>query len=252
MTRSPAPVRAPDLLELETLVACANAGSLAAAGEQLGISRPAVAKRIGNLEALAGGALLERSARGVRLTGAGATLLSGARRLLEERDVIVGVLREIRGVGPSPISGLRALLGGEQSAAHTSQLPELRLADTERVLELILRASATGVVIADPETAVVYEVNDAFCRFAGRSREQLLDRPATDYPEWFTAHDVEQRSSERRGLVLAEAVAVRMDRPDGSVRVGEATAYLVELAGRRLLVATIDDLTDRVATSGMR
>jgi len=240
-----APIRPPELGELETLVACANTGSLTAAGEQLGISRPAVAKRVKNLEALSGQPLLDRGARGVRLTDAGATLLAGARCLLEERDMLVGVLREIRGAGPSPIAGLRALMGGEQATAHAAQLPELRLADTERVLELIMRASSTGVVITDPETAVVHEVNDAFCRFTGRSREELLDRPATDFPEWFTSHDREQVIEQVRRDGRAEGVIVRMPRPDGSVRAGELTVHFIALAGRRLLLTTIDDVGDR-------
>jgi LysR family glycine cleavage system transcriptional activator len=55
-----APVRSPDLAELDTLVVCAVEGSLAATAARLGISRPAVAKRIKNLEALVGRPLLHR------------------------------------------------------------------------------------------------------------------------------------------------------------------------------------------------
>src|SRR6202142_1155721 len=101
-----APVRAPDLAELETLVVCTIEGSLARPAARLGISRPAVAKRIGNLEALAGRPLLDRNGRGVRLTDAGANLLAGSRSILHERDLLMSLLRDIRADGPPPIDGL--------------------------------------------------------------------------------------------------------------------------------------------------
>lgn len=63
-------------------MACAAEGTLVAAAARIGISRPAVAKRVANLEALAGRPLLHRGGRGVRLTDAGATLLAAARQML--------------------------------------------------------------------------------------------------------------------------------------------------------------------------
>jgi PAS domain S-box-containing protein len=237
------PLRAPDLAELETLVACAAEGSLVAAAARLGISRPAVSKRIGNLEALAGGALLHRGGRGVRLTDAGATLLAGARRVLDERDVLLGLLTEIRGQGPSPIAGLRDLLGHSPATSRAAQQPEARLAETERMLELVLRASGTAVVISDPETAVIHEVNDAFCRFTGRSREELLSAPASE--SWYDTDERDGVLEEVRRSGVAERVVVRIQRPDGTVRIGETTAHFVLLAGNRQLLSTVDDITEQ-------
>jgi PAS domain S-box-containing protein len=238
------PLRAPDLVELETLVACAAEGSLVAAAEQLGISRPAVAKRIGNLEALAGRPLLHRGGRGVRLTDPGAILLAGARRVLDERDVLLGLLTEIRGDGPSPIAGLRELLGHSPANSRAAQQPEARLAETERMLELVLRASGTAVVISDPDTAVIHEVNDAFCRFTGRSRDELLtQQPATE--TWYDTSEREGVLEEVRRSGIADRVVVRIKRPDGSVRIGETTAHFVVLAGSRQLLSTVDDITEQ-------
>jgi PAS domain S-box-containing protein len=244
MTSSNRPIRAPDLIELETLVACAAEGSLGGAGARLGISRPAVAKRIKNLEAIAGQSLLHRGARGVRLTDAGATLLAGARRLLHERDRLVGVLGEMRGEGPSAIAGLRQLLGHAPDAARAAQQSEARLAETERVLERVLRASATGVAISDPETAIIHEANDAFCRFVGRTRAEVIGRPATDTGAWYD-------DAERPGLVAQlrregtlDRVFVRVKRPDGTVRAGETSVSFISLAGTTQMLSTIDDVTE--------
>jgi PAS domain S-box-containing protein len=238
-------VRAPDLAELETLVICAAEGSMVGAAARLGISRPAVAKRIRNLEALAGRPLLHRGARGVRLTDAGATLQASARRMLAERDVLANVLLEIRGDGPSAIAGLRELLGYSPAASRAAQLPEARLAETERVLELVLQASATGVVISDPVTAVVHEVNDAFCRFAGRSRAELLSQPATVLDPRFESGDRSDIIEEVRRAGVVERVVFQVQRPDGTMRIGETTTRFIALAGTQQLLSTVDDVTEQ-------
>jgi PAS domain S-box-containing protein len=240
-----APVRSPELSELETLVVCAAEGSMVAAAAKLGISRPAVAKRIRNLEALTGQPLLHRGGRGVRLTDAGATLLAGARRMLDERDVLLSLLNEIRGAGPSPIAGLRELLGHAPEASRAAQQPEARLAETERVLEFVLRASATGVVISNPDTAAVYEANEAFCRFTGRSHAELLSELATEGGSWYDLSDRERMINEIRRTGAAERFVVRARWHDGTVRVGEASAQFIALAGTRQMLTTVDDITEQ-------
>jgi PAS domain S-box-containing protein len=239
-TASTGPVRAPDLAELETLVVCAAEGSLVAAGARLGISRPAVAKRIGNLEALAGQPLLHRGRRGVQLTDAGATLLAGARRMLDERDALLGLLAEIRGEGDSPISGLRELLGHRPTASRAAERPEARLAETERMLELILRASATALVISDPDTSIVHEVNEAFCRLTGRPRAELVGRPATESFDATAGHGGLIEEVRRPGI---GRTVVRVKRPDGTVRIGETTTQPIVVAGAQQLLMTVDDVT---------
>jgi PAS domain S-box-containing protein len=237
------PVRAPDIAELETLVVCAAEGTLVATAARLGISRPAVAKRVRNLEAITGTPVLQRSGRGVRLTDAGATLLAGARRTLEERDLLMSLVAEIRGEGPSAIAGLRELLGHSPQASRAAQQPEARLVETERVLELVLRSSATGVVISNPDTAVVYEVNDAFCRFTGRTRTELLSEVATEGGSWYDLSDRDRMIDQIRSSGAAERIVVRARHRDGTVRVGEATAHFIALAGTRQMLTTVDDVT---------
>ncbi|HEY2398500.1 MAG TPA: LysR family transcriptional regulator [Solirubrobacteraceae bacterium] len=240
--RDTAPVRAPDLAELETLVACAAEGSLVAAAARLGISRPAVAKRVANLEALAGRPLLHRGGRGVRLTGTGARVLAAARRLLAERDVLLRLLTEIRGEERSPIAGLRELLGHSPTISRAAQRPEARLAETERMLELILRSSDTAVVISDPDTSAIHEVNDAFCRFTGRSREELLRSSAIE--SWHQDREDVRAVDDRARRPGEKRVLVSVQRPDGSLRVGETRAHEVLLAGSRQLLSTVEDITE--------
>ena len=241
------PVRAPDLAELETLVACASEGTLAAAAERLGISRPAVAKRIANLEALADSKLLHRGARGVTLTDEGASLLSGARRLLQERDALVAALNELRMHGPSPIEGLRRLIGHGTPGGEAGRLAETRLAETERVLACLLRSTTNGVALTDPETAVMYEVNDAFCRFAGRSREELIGQVATEFTEIRGTRDRERLVDEVLRTGVVEDTPFVMRRPDGTLVHGRSTSYYIALGGERLMLAIIEDVTPEPA-----
>jgi PAS domain S-box-containing protein len=245
VSASTVPVRAPDLAEIETLVACTSEGSMVGAASRLGISRPAVAKRIRNLETLAGCALLHRGGRGVHLTDAGATLLAGARRMLEERDALLSLLTEMRRAEPSSISGLRDLLGRAGTTAQSAQRAETRLAETERVLDLILRTTTMGVVITDFETGVVHEANEAFCRFIGRTREELLAHGTIDYGDWLDSPERQAMLDTLQRDGVARDVTIPLPQSDGSVRFGEMSTYLITLAGARRVLGVVEDLTGK-------
>src|SRR5215208_4041894 len=70
------------LRQLQYLVAVIDEGSLARAAPALYVSQPTLSQQIRALEAEIGGPLLERLARGVRPTPAGAALLPAARAAL--------------------------------------------------------------------------------------------------------------------------------------------------------------------------
>ena len=239
------PVRPPDLDELETLVICAAAGTMVGAAAELRISRPAVAKRLRNLETLAGQPLLERTASGVQLTDAGARLQAGSRRILEERRVLAKLLQELRGEEISPIAGLRDLIGYSTDEARAAQQPQALVAETERVLEIVLSASATAVIISDPYTALVHEVNRAFCEFTGRKRHEIVGRTTADGGYWLELDDRNRLIDEVRRNGQADRITVRALRPDSTIRVGEATCRYITIAGTRQMLTTINDVTEQ-------
>ncbi|HET8951950.1 MAG TPA: LysR family transcriptional regulator [Solirubrobacteraceae bacterium] len=91
-------VRTPDINELRSLCVAADSGTLGRAALRLGISQPALTKRLQGLEQLAGQQLLERSPRGVSLTPAGrriyeeaGPLLAGAERV---EELLAGMRRQ--------------------------------------------------------------------------------------------------------------------------------------------------------------
>ena len=96
------PVRSPDIAELRAFCVAADLGSIGRAAISLGISQPALSKRLRTLEAIAGVELLERSRAGVKLTEAGRNLYPEARRLLDQADVITDLLGRFEG-GEHPL-----------------------------------------------------------------------------------------------------------------------------------------------------
>lgn len=86
-------------MDLRTLCAAAELGSLGRAAIRLHLSQPALSKRLHNLEALVGVELLERSPHGVKLTPAGRRLYEQARKLLHQADAIDEVISAVKRTG---------------------------------------------------------------------------------------------------------------------------------------------------------
>lgn len=90
-----------DLNAVQMLVAIVQAKSMTAGAERLGVPLPTISRRIRALERELNVELLERSARGVKLTEAGARLFEHASRgldlLQEGRDALVSEQAHIKG-----------------------------------------------------------------------------------------------------------------------------------------------------------
>ena len=78
-----------DTAELRSFAVLAEAGHFGRAAERLGISQPALTKRVQHLEAKVGGALFERGRRESRLTDAGRVLAGRVPTLLREAELAV-------------------------------------------------------------------------------------------------------------------------------------------------------------------
>jgi DNA-binding transcriptional LysR family regulator len=151
--------RPPDINELRTFCVAADSGSLGRAAIRLGVSQPALSKRLASLETLAGTQLLERSSKGVKLTPAGRRLYEEARNLLTQADKLEEVLVGLRRSGgpvrlaashsatEAIVSDLLGELGGEQP------LPvELATANSSVVRDLVADGRADlGVAASRPQ-----------------------------------------------------------------------------------------------------
>src|SRR3954462_715095 len=97
-----------DVRRLRVLREVAAQGSFSAAADALSFTQPAVARQIATLEAETGTALVERGARGIRLTAAGELLVEHAEVIL---DRLAAAEHERRGParphgGPPPVGAL--------------------------------------------------------------------------------------------------------------------------------------------------
>jgi len=88
------PVQPADLGFFSTLAAC---GSLSAAARELGISTPAVSKRLAQMEARLGVPLVNRTTRRMSLTPEGELYVASARRILCEIDDMAQLLGGAKG-----------------------------------------------------------------------------------------------------------------------------------------------------------
>ncbi len=136
-------------MQLRGLCLALELGSLGRAAEAMGISQPALSKRMRELESDAGVALLQRSPRGVRATPAGERVYREARALVSQAEAV----QEL-------IDGLR----GERTP--------IRLAASHTIAEFMLAAplSAYRERTGHPVTVELVSANSAVVRDLVRER----------------------------------------------------------------------------------
>src|SRR3712207_4355533 len=87
-----------DVRRLQVLRTVAEVGSFSGAAEKLSFTQPAISRQIATLEAEAGAQLVERSARGIRLTPAGELLVEHADVILDRLAVAQTQLEALAGL----------------------------------------------------------------------------------------------------------------------------------------------------------
>lgn len=136
----------PDLESLRLLVAISDHGSIGAAARQVGVTQPAASNRVRALEARWRLRLLDRSTRGSAITDDGAAVVSWARQVLHELEVLqtgVEALSVERRSGLSVAASLTVaefMLPrwiGELRTQQPSLHPLLRVVNSERVANLV-------------------------------------------------------------------------------------------------------------------
>ncbi|CDY73611.1 FIG000557: hypothetical protein co-occurring with RecR [Caballeronia glathei] len=140
-----------DPLSLKLFVAVAETGTIAAAAEREHIAAAALSKRMSEIEATLGVALLTRTNKGVAPTEAGQRLVSLAQHALHQLDDIVVQMRDYA-------SGTRGLI---RMAANISSVVQFLPGDIQRfaaqhpqISILIEEKPSAGVLRAVAENAV--------------------------------------------------------------------------------------------------
>lgn len=140
-----------DLVDLKLFTHIAEAESLTGGAQRSHLSLAAASTRIKNLEEHVGIKLLSRSSQGVKVTGAGETLLAHARRVLRQLEQLSGDLQEyVSGVkGHVRVFANTTAMSEFLPAVLRSYLvnhPDVTIDMHERLSPDIVRAVQEGIV----------------------------------------------------------------------------------------------------------
>lgn len=201
-------VRTPDLVELRSLCAAAELGSLGRAAIRLHVSQPALSKRLHNLEALVGVELLQRSPHGVKLTPAGRRLYEEARRLLEQADRVQEVIGGLKRAG-GPVrlaashSAVESFVGevlGRLSGRRDGCRVELVTANSSVVRDLVADGRADlGVAASRPRRTPYPGVREVTV-----AADEVVCAAPREHP-WSTRQSIGLREFLRTPMVMRDA-----------------------------------------------
>jgi molybdate transport repressor ModE-like protein len=158
--------------------------SITEAARQLHISQPAASKQLAELESHLGLALVERRARGARLTAAGEVLARHARRLFQEEAAAETALQALLGLELGQLSLAASTtigsyivpsLFGELQAAHPKVRLALQIVNAARVEELVLEGQLDLGLSEGPVLSENLEV-EVF------ARDEIVLIAAPDHP----------------------------------------------------------------------
>lgn len=220
--------------DLKTVLALVRSGSLAGAGEALGVNYTTVARRIQRAEAATGAKLFERRLGGYAVTGAGRLVADHATAMEAEQD---SLLRKLQGqdrslTGPLVITAPQLLIGPHIapvldafSRAHPEV--ELRVRATNDLLDLRRREADLAIRISrapgDTLTGLrLCEQNTAAYACAALA-ERIAEDPETPV-DWIVYREAPEVPAAARARHPASRVRMVFD--DMVAMVGAAQAGL--------------------------
>lgn len=188
-----------DLPGLEAFIAVAELGSFRRAATSLGVSQPALTRRLQRLEAVAGTELLDRRTQPIRLTAAGTTLLPEAQEAIARlRAALRRAADPDRGqrieIGCLPTLAVRHL--GPLLLAHRRRWPQA---------EVVLHESSATEIRAMLEANRV----DFALAAIGAERWNVERLPLFEEP-FFLVLPAGHRLAGRRSIAWAELRGERM------------------------------------------
>jgi DNA-binding transcriptional LysR family regulator len=194
------------------LVEVARRGSITAAATALSYTPSAVSQQVSRLEAEAGQPLVERHARGIRLTDAGSALVARAARIDRELRAARGDLDELAGLRagslrlgtfPTVASSYLPLVVGEFRVRHPDVVLAVRSARRDGLLELLDSGEVDLALLWDHAWNRVAEDDLAVTH--------LLDDPATLVVA--AAHPLARCTSVTFAELAGQPWIVRVDHP---------------------------------------
>lgn len=152
----------------------------------------------------------------------------------EQALLVAGLAVAVSGV----LAGLSVLLVRAHGREHAGLQ---RLAQASRRNQALLRTASDGIHVLDRQGRLV-EASDSFASMLGRTREQMLGRPASDWEATVTAGHIEQWCRSTQGQAR---FSTRHRRSDGTEINVEVTSTTVNIDGDDLIYCSARDVTER-------
>lgn len=125
---------------------------------------------------------------------------------------------------------------------------ELALRQSEERFSKAFHSSPSALSIAQLEDGRLLEINEAFLRITGFTRDEVIGKTALDLGLW---RDPAQRATMMQLLLQNSEVTdleIRFWRKSGEKRTGLLSVDLIELSGRKCVLGSCQDITERERT----
>jgi PAS domain S-box-containing protein len=139
-----------------------------------------------------------------------------------------------------------AEIGGEQRVLSIQRdITERR--ELQRSYRDIFEGVSDGLVVHDPDTGEILEVNERYCEITGYDREELLDGSMESImpedPEY--AYDVATERIQKAREEGPQLFEFRGKRKNGEEFIGDIHLRTIEIRGNERVLASVRDITER-------
>jgi PAS domain S-box-containing protein len=140
-------------------------------------------------------------------------------------------------------------IGTQQDITHRKQI-EKELYENEARLSTIFDNSPTGIVMTRTADGKIVDVNPAFARFHGYTREEILNHPTAAKILWANPDDREKLISKLREEGVCEEMEMKAIRKTGEIRDLRISIKMIEIAGEQFTIGFANDITERKYMEG--
>ncbi|WP_321389758.1 PAS domain S-box protein [uncultured Desulfuromusa sp.] len=117
----------------------------------------------------------------------------------------------------------------------------------ERKYELLVQGTSLGIVLADAETGLIVECNDALIKMVNRERNDLIGRPqSTLHPPQKLTGGLTRAFIKNRDKIPKHATRDQLITKEGRIVETEVRANKIEYNGREMMLDLFQDITEKL------
>ncbi len=120
-----------------------------------------------------------------------------------------------------------------------------RLLESEEKFSKAFQANPVGIAITEMETGKYLEVNESFCRLMGYSPQELTGRTSEELGIWSATTERNRGLQSLLGGDTVRDLELQTRTRDGGRKTILVNADLLDLGGKRCIVALVQDVTER-------